>query len=66
MREQRRGHTAYGENVTRTATVTGLAVMPLCRATRMTHAMRDNEKTGRREGESRVSVDLVWMFSLKS
>lgn len=58
MHEQHYGHTVYGENVTGTATVTGLAVMPLCRATRMTHMMRDNGKTGRRVG--RVVFQLIW------
>lgn len=46
----------------RTATVTRLAAVPLCRVTPMTHMMRDNWKTG----ENRVSVNVEWMFSLKS
>lgn len=43
----------YGGNVTSTATMTRLTVMPLCRGTRMTHMMRDNGKR-ERSGERQV------------
>lgn len=52
------GHTVYVENVTRTATVTRLTVVPLYRGTRMTHMGRDNGNTERREG--RAVFQLMW------